>query len=164
MQTFTRVDGVQCEAMRFTGGGVDAADHLFEVLDILNKAELQAVWVEEEKTDEWVENEEGDDYVQVVVPEHIKTINDELWVGDAILRRDGDTYIMDGHIFEAIWTAAITNAIGEWEWVLDKALPYESKKGFWQNKYNPDVVSTDGGITHFPPVGTSSLPASWSYL
>jgi hypothetical protein len=49
MQTFTRVDGVQCEAMRFTGGGVDAADHLFEVLDILNKAELQAVWVEEKR-------------------------------------------------------------------------------------------------------------------
>ena len=150
MMQYTREDGIQCQAVQFMGGAEIAPEHVFELLTILNDAELNAIHVKEEETDEWFENDEGEPE-QVIIPEHIRTQTntDQLFIGDYIVKRDGDTYVMDGQLFEASWSLSITEDTDEWTWVLDKRLPYSKKVGYWQNKYDEDVVSMDGGVSYF---------------
>lgn len=105
MQTYTREDGTQCEAVQFNGiDSVEGGDHnTLVIIEILHGAELEPRWIPEETTDEWEENEEGDDYIQVVIPEHIKILSDEVKLGDYIVKRDGDIYPMAEELFEAIY-------------------------------------------------------------
>ena len=104
MKTYTREDGVKCEAVKFEGYEKGGAKGVFDVVSLLNKAQLVALWFPVETTDEWEENEAGDDYIQVVIPEHITTITDRVEVGDYILIRDSQTYVMNAETFEAIYT------------------------------------------------------------
>jgi len=151
MLQYSREDGIQCQAVQFMGGAEIEPRHVFELLALLNDAELNAIHVKEEITDEWFENDEGEPE-QVIIPEHIRTQanNDQLFIGDYVVKRDGDTYVMDGQLFEASWSISITEDTNEWVWLLDKRLPYSSKKlGYWQNKNDEDVVSLDGGLSYF---------------
>jgi hypothetical protein len=147
---YERVDGFQCQAVQFMGGGEVEPKHIFDILCVLNDAELEAIHVKEEITDEWFLNED-DEPEQKIIGEHIKTQanNDHLWIGDYVVKRDGAIYIMDGQIFEAIWTLSITDNVDEWEWVLNKRLPYQKRSGYWQHKHNEDIVSMDGGRSYF---------------
>lgn len=150
MRQYSRADGIQCLAIKFEENGESNPAHVFELLTILNDAELSAVHVKEEATDEWFENEDGEPEERII-GEHIKTQanEDQLFIGDYIVKRDGDTYIMDGPLFESMWTESITEDIDEWEWVLNERLPYAKKAGFWRHKREPDVVSMDGGLCYF---------------
>lgn len=105
MDLYRRDDGAICKAIQFMGSTEDFMENRFEVMDYLLKADLRPEWVAEEVTDEWVENEAGDDYEQVVIPEHFKLwmSEDEVKVGDYVVLRADDTYVMDGQMFEAIW-------------------------------------------------------------
>ena len=147
---YERTDGFQCLAVQYMGGAEVDPKHTFDILSVLNDADLNAIHTKEEITDEWFENDEGEPE-QKIIGEHIKTQanNDILWIGDYIVKRDGATYVMDGQIFEAIWSLAITEDINEWEWVINKRLPYQNRSGYWQNKYNLDIVSLDGGLSYF---------------
>lgn len=150
MNYYRRVDGTICKAIKFEGReGSD--ENVFNVLEILTKATLLPLWTAEEVTDDWEENEAGDDYVQVVIPEHIKigAGNDELQIGDYVIAREGDIYFMAGKLFEAIWSLTYSDNTDEWEWHINKRLPYSKTPSYWENKLNPDVVSMDGGITFF---------------
>jgi hypothetical protein len=150
MLQWSREDGIQCQAVQFMFHAETEPRHVFELLALLNDAELNAIHVKEEITDEWFENDEGEPE-QKIIPEHIKTQanDDQLFIGDYIVKRDGDTYVMDGELFEAAWTPAITEVPNEWEWILNKRLPYSKKVGFWRNKNSSDVVSMDGGMSYF---------------
>lgn len=150
MMQYSREDGIQCQAIQFMGGAEIEPRHVFELLTILNDAELNAIHVKEEITDEWFENNEGEPE-QVIIPEHIKTqANDGmLFIGDYIIKRDGDTYIMDGELFEATWSISITEDVDEWTWVVGERLPYSRTAGYWRNKNDEDVVSLDGGASYF---------------
>lgn len=150
MQQYIREDGVQCKAVQFVAGAEENPTHVFEMISILNDAGLNAIHVKEDHTDEWFENEDGEPE-EIIIPEHIKTkLNeDQMFVGDYIVLRDGDTYVMDQDLFESAWREAITDNIEEWEWVLNERLPYSKKTGFWRHKKDPDVVSMDGGVVFF---------------
>lgn len=100
---YKREDGTQCEAVKFEGYVEGGAEHIFNITQLLRTAEFTPYWVPAEKIDQWVENEEGDGYDQVVIPEHIKTVNDMLKVGDYLVKRDGDLYVMDGALFDSIY-------------------------------------------------------------
>lgn len=147
---YQRADGFQCEAVQFTGGAEENPKHIFDILCILNDAELNAKHVKEEITDEWFENDEGEPE-QRIIGEHIMTQmnNDHLWIGDYIVKRDGEIYVMDQSLFEAIWSPSITDDLNEWEWVLNERIPYSNKTGFWRNKEDSDIVSMDGGVSYF---------------
>lgn len=149
-QQYARVDGFQCEAIQFTGGAEENPKHIFDILCILNDAELNAVHVKEEITDEWFENDEGEPE-QKIIGEHIetRTNNDHVWVGDYIVRRDSQIYTMNGDLFEAIWRPAITEATEDWNWILNKRLPYQKRNGYWEHKSDSDIVSMDGGLSYF---------------
>lgn len=151
MHYYRRVDGTVCEAIQFVGTKEDPESNLFAVCKILGAANLLPSWTPEELTDEWVENEVGDDYEQVVIPEHIKigAGNDELQLGDYVIEREGDIYFMAGPLFESIWSPALTDSMDEWEWRIHGRLPFTTSTGYWENKRNPDAVSTDGGVTYF---------------
>jgi hypothetical protein len=150
MNYYRRVDGTICKAIQFKGRA-ENDENVFNVLDILTKASLLPLWTSVEVTDEWVENEAGDDYEQVVIPEHIKigAGNDELQLGDYVIERDGDTYFMGGDLFESIWSPTYSDNMDDWQWHINKRLPYAKIAGYWENKLNPDAVSTDGGVTFF---------------
>lgn len=147
---YQREDGFQCQAVKFEKGAEEDSKHVFELLTILNDAELNAIHVKEEITDEWFENDEGEPE-QIIIAEHIKTQanNDHVWIGDYIVKRDGEIYTMDGQLFEAIWSRSITDDTNDWEWILNKRLPYSKKAGYWQHKRNEDIVSFDGGVSYF---------------
>jgi hypothetical protein len=132
------------------GGGEIEPKHIFDTLCVLNDAELNATYVKEEITDEWVLNDD-DEPEQKIIGEHIKTQanGDHLWIGDYVVKRDGAVYVMAGELFEAIWSLAVTEDVNEWQWILDKKLPYQKRMGYWQNRYNEDIVSLDGGISYF---------------
>lgn len=152
MRYYRREDGTLCRALKYEGGNEgEKGWNLFVVMDILTKADLLPLWTAEEITDEWQENEAGDDYEQVVIPEHIKigAGNDELQIGGYVLERDGDVYIMAEALFEAIWTPAPTDDMDEWKWLIHTRLPYADGPGFWENKFDQDIVSMDGGVTYF---------------
>lgn len=109
MQKYVREDGTLCEAIQFKGF-TEESDHAFEVVELLNKAELGAFWVAEivdETEYVEVEDDEGDMiFAPKVHPEHIwmEACKDAVWVDDYIIVRDGETYTMAGEIFEAIWS------------------------------------------------------------
>lgn len=147
---YERRDGFQCLAIQFMGGAEVDPKHTFDILTILNDADLNAIHAKEEITDEWFENDEGEPE-QKIIGEHIKTHanNDLLWIGDYIIKRDGAVYVMDGQLFESVWTLSITEDIDEWEWLLTERLPYQKRAGYWRNKNDEDVVSMDGGISYF---------------
>jgi len=149
MHHYRRVDGTICKAIQFKGQ--EDKQNLFDVLDKLNKANLLPIWHSDVLTDEWEENEAGDDYVQVVIPEHIKigAGNDELQLKDYVIERDGDTYFMGGDLFESIWSLTYSDNMDEWQWHIHKRLPGSTVTGYWENKLNSDVVSTDGGVTFY---------------
>lgn len=151
MRFYRREDGTICKALQFMGGTDELKDHLFEVMDILAKANLEPLYRAEVITDEWQENEAGDDYEQIVLPEHIflQAGSDELKVGGYVLERDGDIYIMAGELFEAIWTLTPSDDMFEWYWYMQRRLPYANVVGYWENKLNPDAISLDGGVTYF---------------
>lgn len=150
MLQYERADGFQCQAVKFEEGAEANPKHVFDLLSILNDAELNAIHIKEEITDEWFENDEGEPE-QKIIGEHIKTQanNDHVWIGDYIIKRDDETYVMDGKIFEAIWSLAITDNLDEWEWITNKRLPYSNKSGYWQHKSEEDIVSMDGGVSYF---------------
>lgn len=113
---YTREDGTQCSAVLFSGNSA-GADHLFEILEILNAAGLKAKWVDAVQTDELLLEDghypvfdENDELVFRIDPEHIVTEESKevLKVSDYIVMRDGDTYLQDGRTFEAIWTSVST--------------------------------------------------------
>lgn len=105
MQKYVREDGTECLAERFEGYVYGGADKLFELSKLLHVPGFHAGWHPQESTDTWEYDEEGEPY-EVIIPEHIKTVNDMLKVGDYVIQREDDTYIMDGHLFEAIWSLA----------------------------------------------------------
>lgn len=113
MRLYSREDGAVCKALKFEGD----MENRFEVMDLLIKANLLPMWYAEVESDEWVENEEGTDFIHPVIPEHITTqaSDEEVKVGDYVVVRDEDTYIMDGQMFEAIWSDVFgeTPALGE---------------------------------------------------
>ena len=124
---------------------------------------MRVLWVDAKPTDEYEENEEGE-IVEIVIPEHLKvnwvdsldadgnTVElggDEAKIGDWVVKRDGEIYFMDGGLFDAIWSRAVTDNIDEWDWVLSERLPYSKKAGFWRHKNDHDIVSNDGGVSHF---------------
>ncbi len=149
---YRRVDGTICKAVKFEGGNEGANGwNLFVVMDILTKANLLPLWTAAEVTDEWEENEAGDDYVNVVIDEHIKigAGSDELQIGGYVIERDGDTYIMAGELFEAIWSLVPSDDMDAWEWHIHKRLPYSERPGYWEYKDDTDIVSMDGGVTYF---------------
>lgn len=151
MRFYRREDGTFCKAVQFKSHAIDGGEGIFELLNILNAAGLQASWHPEELTDEWEENEAGDDYVQISIPEHIAigAGNDRLELKGYIVEREGDVYIQAEELFEAIWSLSPSDDIDEWTWQLNKRLPGAKSVGYWENKLNPDAVSTDGGITYF---------------
>lgn len=150
MQQYSREDGIQCMAVQFEESADVDPKHVFELLSILNDADLNAIHVKVEITDEWFENEDGEPE-QRIIGEHIWTQanQDQLFIGDYIILRDGDTYIMDGKLFEAMWSKSITEDMDEWEWILNKRLPYSNRMGYWQHKRDDDIVSLDGGASYF---------------
>lgn len=105
MDVYRREDGAICKAILFMGSNEDVMENRFEVMDYLIQADLKPEWVAEETTDEWIENEAGDDYVLLVIPEHIKlgASEDEVKVGDYVVLRADDIYVMDGQTFDAVW-------------------------------------------------------------
>jgi hypothetical protein len=154
MQQYSREDGIQCLAVKFAHSADEDPKHVFDLLTILNDAELNAIHVKEVVTDEWEEfvDDEGDlDARQVVIPEHIEVqlSQDKLFLGDYIAVRDGDTYVMDGEIFESVWSEAITENMDEWVWQPAKRPKGYKKAGLWEHKKDPDVISLDGGLSYF---------------
>lgn len=151
MRYYRREDGTICKAVKFEGSEVGGGQLLFEILEVLTKADLLPLWTAAEVTDEWEENEAGDDYVNVVIDEHIKigAGNDELKLGGYVLERDGDIYIMAGELFEAIWSFVPSDDMEEWEWHIHDRLPYSERPGYWEHKSDPDIVSMDDGVTYF---------------
>lgn len=151
MNYYRREDGAICKAIQWNGGDAEIKEHLFEVMDLLAHADLQPSYRAEEITDEWQENEAGDDYEQVVIPQHIKlgAGDDEMQVGDYVVERDGDTYIMGGPTFEAIWSLAVTDAMSDWYWYMRRRLPFSTSVGYWVYKRDENIVSVDGGVTYF---------------
>lgn len=117
---YAREDGVQCSAVLYSGNvgsDQDGPDHVFEILEILNAADLKAYWVDAEKTDELELDERGepqfdddDELIWKIIPEHveIEASKDKLFPGDYIVMRDGDTYVQDGRLFEAVWSTVDT--------------------------------------------------------
>jgi hypothetical protein len=154
MQQYSREDGLQCLAIQFTHTAEEDPSHVFELLTILNDAELNAIHVKEETLDEWeeFEDEDGDtDVRQIVIQEHVlvQLSHDQLFMGDYIVVRDGDTYVMDGEIFESVWSLAITESMDEWTWIPNKRISYAKKVGYWTHTRDEDVVSLDGGMSYF---------------
>lgn len=158
IKQYAREDGFQCLAIKFEGGGEDQLEHVTQVLNILNGAGLGAVLNAEVETGDFATDETGevlwddetDGPVLEVIEEHISTISmDKLNVGDYVVKRDGDTYIMDGQLFEAIWTESITNNIDDWEWDIAGRRPYAKKPGFWRHKRDEDIISLDGGLSYY---------------
>jgi len=154
MQQYSREDGLQCLAIKFAHTADEDPKHIFDLLTLLNDAELNAIHVRSKSTDEWeeFEDEDGDtDVREIVIPEHIEVqiSSDQLFIGDYIVKRDGDTYVMDGQLFESVWSESITEDINEWEWVINKRLPGYTKVGYWQHKRDADVVSRDGGLSYY---------------
>jgi hypothetical protein len=155
MKQYSREDGLQCLAIQFIDGAEANPSHVFQLLTLLNDADLNAIHVKEEVTDEWREvfDDEGDaiDVEQVVIPEHIEVqqSKDQLFLGDYIVKRDGDTYVMDRGLFESVWSEAITENMDEWRWEPAKRLPYAKRAGLWIHKRDEDVVSVDGGMCYF---------------
>jgi len=154
MEQYSREDGLQCLAIKFAHTAEEDPKHVFDLLSILNDADLNAIHVKEEVTDEWeeFEDEDGDiDVRQITIPEHIavQLSSDQLFLGDYLVLRDGDTYVMDGQLFESVWSLAITESLDEWEWVLNKRLPGYNKVGYWQHKRDEDIVSRDGGLSYY---------------
>lgn len=154
MQQYSREDGIQCLAVKFAHTAEEDSKHVFELLTILNDAGLNAIHVKEEVTDEWEEFEDEEGYTdvrEIVIPEHIsvKLSQDKLFLGDYIVKRDGDTYVMDGEIFESVWSEAITESMDEWHWEPAKRPKGYKKAGLWEHNRDPDVISLDGGMSYF---------------
>jgi hypothetical protein len=155
MKQYSREDGLQCQAIQFEKTAEEDPKHIFDLLSILNDADLNAIHVKEEITDNWQEvlDDEGDavDYEPVIIPEHIEVqlSSDQLWLGDYIVRRDGDVYVMDQELFEAAWSESITEDMDEWQWEPAKRIPYYKKAGIWLHVRDEDVVSLDGGVSYF---------------
>lgn len=154
MKQYAREDGFQCLAVKFEGLEAQEGKTLFEAANELNMVGLEAVWVAEETTDEWeeFEDEDGDmDVRQIVIPEHIylAASKDKLFVGDYVVKRDGETYIQDGATFEAIWSESITDDVEEWHWDLTARRAYSKRPGIWIHKRDPDVLSLDGGVSYY---------------
>jgi hypothetical protein len=154
MQQFSREDGLQCLAVKFAHPAKEDSKHVFDLLTILNDAGLNAIHVKEETLDEWeeFEDEDGDtDVRQIVIQEHIlvQLSHDQLFMGDYIVVRDGDTYVMDGEIFESVWSLSITENVDEWIWHPAKRPKGYKKAGLWEHVRDSDIISLDGGMSYF---------------
>jgi hypothetical protein len=154
MKQYSREDGLQCLAAKFTHTADEDPTHVFDLLTMLNDAELNAIHVKEVLSEDWeeFEDEDGDlDVRQIIIPEHIEVrmSSDKLFLGDYIVMRDGDTYVMDGDLFESVWSESITEDMDEWAWQPAKRLPTHKKSGYWEHKRDSDVVSLDGGLSYF---------------
>jgi hypothetical protein len=155
MKQYRREDGIQCLAIQFIDGAEANPAHVFELLTLLNNADLNAIHVKEALTDEWQEvlDEEGDviDYEQIIISEHIavQQSQDRLFIDDYIVLRDGDTYVQDYALFESIWSEAITENMDEWRWQPAKRPKGYKKAGLWEHVRDEDVISLDGGLSYF---------------
>lgn len=122
MKYYTRDDGTRAQAIKFEGREEGAEDALW-IITFLSNNNLFTSWVPEEHTDEWFENEDGEPE-QVVIQEHLKIIRefgiddegtrielgvDKANVGDYIVERDGEYYVMDGQLFESIYKEVKVN-------------------------------------------------------
>lgn len=116
MKYYARADGTRAQAIQFTGRDVSAEDTLW-LITFLNDQGMVTNWVAEEHTDEWFENEDGEPE-EIINPEHLKIVPefgmdddgnrielgvDHANVGDYIVERDGEYYVMNGPLFESIY-------------------------------------------------------------
>jgi len=167
MEQYVRSDGIQSEAIQFKGVEESGNDKVFDLLTLIEQHGMKGVWEPVRHTDEWVENEVTGEPEEVIIRERIMLFgtttsideNDEVvteivelvpvYVGDYLVRRDGDLYAMPKELFEFSWSSAITTDVDDWDWITNKRLTYSSKTGYWQHKKDEDIVSTDGGLTYF---------------
>ena len=116
MKYYTRADGTRAQAIQFKGREEHAEEALW-IITILNDHGMFTNWVAEAELDEWFENEEGEPE-QVIIPEHLKIVRefgmtddgdrielgvDRANVGDYIVDRDGEYYVMAQELFESIY-------------------------------------------------------------
>lgn len=115
MKYYTRADGTRAQAEQFKGM-TDSHVTLW-IINFLTSNGMTTHWVDAEATDEWFENEDGEPE-EVVIPEHLKIVRefgitddgdrielgiDKAEVGDYIVERDGEYYVMNGPLFESIY-------------------------------------------------------------
>jgi hypothetical protein len=116
MKYYSRADGTMARGIQFQGRDKSMEDALW-LITFLNDQGFITNWRDAESTDEWVENEDGEPE-QVIIPEHLKIIReigtdedgnrielgvDNAYLGDYIVERDGEYYVMNQQIFEAIY-------------------------------------------------------------
>lgn len=116
MKYFTREDGTRARAIQFVGREANAEEALW-IITFLNEQDMITTWVEAESTDEWFENDEGEPE-EIIIPEHLKIVRefglddegnrielgtDHCFLGDYIVERDNQYYVMNQQIFEAIY-------------------------------------------------------------
>lgn len=116
MKYYERADGTRCRAIQFKGREEEASEALW-IITFLNDQEIRTYWVAEEATDEWFENEDGEPE-QKIIPEHLRLVPDveldeegvwrelgvdHCYLGDYIVERDGEYYVTNKDIFEAIY-------------------------------------------------------------
>lgn len=171
MQIFERSDGVRVEAEQFTSFEVDLPRYS-KLIDWLGKHGIaKTQWHAERPTDEWEEGDYGELF-EIVDVEHLILIKDDLEagvdaagvehtlvvkdgyevrvdVGDFFVLRDGDVYSMAPEIFDAIFTAVITDDTEDWVWLMGERLPYSETLGYWRHRYDNNLISTDGGVTYW---------------
>lgn len=116
MKYYAREDGIRSRAMQFKGRDQGDEEVLW-IITFLTEQGMHVNWVDAKATDEWYEDEDGYPQ-QVVIPEHLKIVRefghddegnrvelgvDNANVGDYIVERDGEYYVMNGPLFESIY-------------------------------------------------------------
>jgi len=115
MKYYKRADGTRCQAIQFNGKG---DENTIWIIGFLTGKDIYTYWVDQEKTDQWFENEDGE-AEEIIIPEHLKLVRefglneetgervelgvDQCYLGDYVVERDGDYYITNKDIFEAIY-------------------------------------------------------------
>lgn len=116
MKYYARADRTRSRAIQFKGRD-EAADEALWIITFLNDQEMITNWLDVEETDEWFVGDDGE-YEQKIIPEHLKIVRefginddgsrmelgvDHCFLGDYIVERDGEYYVMNKDIFEAIY-------------------------------------------------------------
>lgn len=117
MKYYTREDGTRCRAIQFKGRDEEASEVLW-LITFLNDQDIKTYWVDKKETDDWFENDEGEPE-QKIIPEHLRLVReveldddgvwqelgvDHCYLDDYVVERDGEYYVMNKDIFEAIYT------------------------------------------------------------
>lgn len=171
MQIFERPDGVRVEAVPFESLDTSEVGAYGRLIAWLEKNGVETTWHPAFGTGEYEEDEEGG-FKEIMDVEHLIMLKDDIEagvdaagveheivikdgyevrvnVGEVFVLREGDVYTMSPEIFDAIFTAVITDDPEEWEWQMTSRLPYHKTLGYWWYKYNHDLISIDGGVTYW---------------